>query len=63
MSCLFIQGQSLSIILSLVNIINHTNFKKEFERGSFAGFRFIGNQVGNFLSILCRCFGLKPTLI
>jgi hypothetical protein len=59
-SVVFFQGQSLGEILSLVNIINHSNFKKEFERRSFTGFRFIGNQVGNFLS---RCFGLKPTLI
>jgi hypothetical protein len=63
MSCLFIQGEALDMILSLVNIINRLKFKKEFERRSFAGFRFLGNQVGNFLSnLLSRCIDLKPTL-
>jgi len=31
MSCLFIQGEALDMILSLVNIINRSKFKKEKE--------------------------------
>jgi len=59
MSCLFIQGEALDMILSLVNIINRSKFKKEFERRNFEGSRFVWGSIRQFLS---RCFGLKPTL-
>ncbi len=49
MSCLFIQGEALDMILSLVNIINRSKFKKDFERRNFEGSRFFGDQLDNFL--------------